>query len=129
LVQELPMNKLIRLTSGFLCLGLLALGITVSQLACPSWWDGDNRPSLAEELGHEERLNQLQDASRRRLEAKGRVAEEVIARRRSLAEAIEQFRACDQEWPPCRPWPRSKTAEELGMSEDEWDGRLERFRG
>jgi hypothetical protein len=49
------------------------------------------------------------------------MAEEVIARRRSLAEAIEQFRALDRQWPDCRPTPQPP--EQLGMSEDEWDGR------
>ena len=117
------MNQLIRLTFGLLCLGLLALGITVSHLACPLRWDGDNRPSITEERGREEKLKQLHDATRRRLEAKRQVAGEVIARRRSLAEAIEQFQVLDQEWSSI-PF-RNRTPEELGMSEEyEWDGRL-----
>ena len=49
------------------------------------------------------------------------MAEEVIARRRSLAEAIERFRALDREWPENHSGPR--TPEDFGMSQDEWDGR------
>jgi hypothetical protein len=97
------------------------LGITVSQLACPR--DGGNRPSIAEERGREEKLQEMHDATHRRLQAKRQVAEEVIARRRSLAEAIEQFQVLDQEWSSTRF--RNRTPEELGMSEEyEWDGRL-----
>ena len=117
------MNKLIRPAFGFLCLGLLALGITVSHLACPPPWNGGNRPSIPEESEREKKLQQLYDATRRRLEAKRQVAGEVIARRRSLAEAIEQFQVLDQEWSSI-PF-RNRTPEELGVSEEyEWDGRL-----
>jgi hypothetical protein len=49
------------------------------------------------------------------------VAAEVIARRRSLAETIEQFRALDREWPELRS--ASPTPEELGISAEEWGGR------
>jgi len=114
------MNQLIRLTFGLLCLGLLALGITVSHLACPLRWDGDNRPSITEQRGREEKLKQLHDATRRREQAKWQVAQEVIARRRNLAEAIEQFQALDRDWPEGRL--RFQTPEDFGMSEYEWDG-------
>jgi hypothetical protein len=115
------MNHLIRLTSGLLCLGVLAVGIMVSHLGCPLRWDGDNRPSIAEVRGREERLKQRHDAWRRRLEAKRQVAEEVIAQRRSLAEAIEQIRALDRQWPQFRSPPQAPS--QLGMSEDEFIGR------
>jgi hypothetical protein len=58
---------------------------------------------------------------RHRREAKAHVAKEVIARRQSLAEAIERFRALDREWPENHRGPR--TLEDFGMSQDEWDGR------
>ena len=120
------MNQLIRLTFGLLCLGLLALGITVSHLACPLRWDGDNRPSITEQRGREEKLKQLHDATRRREQAKWQVAQEVIARRRNLAEAIEQFQALDREF--SQTGCRSQAADKLGMSEEEWDGWLVIYR-
>jgi hypothetical protein len=113
------MNQLLRLTSGFLCLGVLALGIAFSDLACPLRWDGGNNPSLTEERGREEKLQEMHEATHRRLEAKRQVAQEVIARRQTLAQAIEQFRTLDRQWPECRSWP---TVEALGISEDELDG-------
>jgi hypothetical protein len=115
------MNKLIRLTSGFLCLGLLALGIGVSHLACPLRWDGGKSPSLAEERGRDVKLKESFEALRRHREAKRQVAEEVMAQRRSLAQAIAQFQALDQDWPEGRL--RFQTPKDFGMSEYEWDGR------
>jgi hypothetical protein len=117
------MNKVIRLTSGFLCLGVLGGVILASDLTCPLRWDGGNNPSLTEERGREKKLQEMHEATHRRLEAKRQVAGEVIARRRSLAEAIEQFQALDQEWSSI-PF-RNRTPEELGVSEEyEWDGQL-----
>jgi len=113
------MNKLIRLTSGFLCLGVLGGVILASDLACPSRWDGGNRPSLAEERGREEKLQEMHEATHRRREAKRQVAQEVIAQTQTLAEAIEQFRTLDRQWPECPPEP---TLQALGISEDELDG-------
>ena len=115
------MNQLLRLTSGLLCLGLLVLGITISQLACPLRWNGGQSPSLAEESGREAELQQSFEALRRQRQAKRQVAQEVMARRRSLAEAIEQFRAFDQDWPEGRL--RFQKPQDFGMSEEEWDGR------
>src|SRR5262249_36284183 len=77
--------------------------------------------SLAEEIEHGERLVQQMDAVRRRREAKLHVAKEVLARRRSLAEAIGRFRELDQDWLLCRLV--GQKAEDFGRSEDEGDGR------
>jgi len=115
------MNQLLRLTSGFLCLGLLVLGITISQLACPLRWNGGQSPSLAEESGREAELQQSFEALRRQRQAKRQVAREVMAQRRSLAQAIEQFQALDRDWPEGRL--RFQTPQDFGMSEYEWDGR------
>jgi hypothetical protein len=119
------MSKFLRLAAGVLCLGVLALGVVVFDPAClsnfPHRWDPDKKASLVEEIARNEQLDQREDAIRRRREAKAHVAAEVIARRRSLAEAIEQFRALDQEWPEFRSAPQ--TSEELGISADEWGGR------
>ena len=72
---------------------------------------------MAEEVARNEELDQREDAIRRRREVKAHVAEEVIAGRRSLAEAIERFRALDREWPENHRGPP------FGVSENEWDGR------
>ena len=97
------MNQLIRFSSGLLCLGVLGGVILASDLACPSRWDGGNNPSLAEERGREEKLQAMHEATHRRLQAKRQVAQEVIAQRQTLAEAIEQFRTLDRQWPQCPP--------------------------
>jgi hypothetical protein len=121
------MGKFLRLAAGACCLGVLALCAVALDPACPlifpPRWDSAESPSLAEVIGRDEQLEQRKEAIRRRREAKEQVAEEVIARRQSLAEAIEQFRALDRQWPPSHPWLRYQTPEDLGMSEDEWDGR------
>jgi hypothetical protein len=119
LLQELFMSKLIRFTSGLLCLGGLGGVILASDLACPPRWDGSNNPSLTEERGREEKLREMHEATHRRLQAKRQVAQEVIAQRQTLAQAIEQFRTLDRQWPGCPPEP---TLEALGISEDELDG-------
>jgi hypothetical protein len=82
------MSKLLRLAAVVLCLGVLALGVAAFGPAClptsspPG--DVDKRPSPAEGVALRERLNQQQGAIHRRDEAKRHLAEEVIARRRSL---------------------------------------------
>ena len=115
------MNQLLRPAFGFVCLGLLALGITISQLACPLRWNGGQSPSLAEESGREAELQQSFEALRRQRQAKRQVAQEVMAQRRSLAEAIAQFQALDRDWPEGRL--RFQKPQDFGMSEEEWDGR------
>jgi hypothetical protein len=119
------MSKLPRLAAVVLCVGVLALGVVCFDPACPltypAPWDPDRRDSMAETLARREHLKQLQEATLRRLEAKWQVAKEVIARQRTLAEAIEQFRDLDRQWPDIRS--ETKKPELLWMSEDEWDGR------
>ena len=119
------MSKLIRLAAAVLCLGVLALGTAALDPACRllSSFGGcsANRGSVAEHIGRNEELDQWKEAMRHRREVKAHVAAEVIAGRRSLAEAIEQFRALDREWPENHRGPR--TPEDFGMSQDEWDGR------
>jgi hypothetical protein len=115
------MNKLIRFTFGWLCLGVLAGVILASDLACPLRWDGGKSPSLAEERGREANLKESFEALRRQRQAKRQVAQEVMAQRRSLAQAIEQFQALDQDWPEGRL--RFQTPQDFGMSEEQWVGR------
>jgi hypothetical protein len=119
------MSKLIRLAAAVLCVGVRALGVVLFDPACPLTYpprrDSGTRASMAEEVARNEELDQREDAIRRRRDAKAQLAAEVIARRRGLAEAIEQFRALDQEWPELRS--ALPTPEELGISADEWGGR------
>jgi hypothetical protein len=119
------MSNFIRLAAGILCLGVLALGVVAFDPAClsnfPNRWDPDKNASLVAAIARKEQLDQQEAALRRQRQGKRRVAAEFIARRRSLAEAIEQFRALDREWPeflPAPHWPA-----DLGMSEDERGGR------
>jgi hypothetical protein len=120
------MGKFLRLAAGACCLGVLALGVFTFDPTClptaslPG--DADRRLSMAEEVALRERLNQQQEAIRQRDEAKRKIAAEVIARWKSLAEAIEQFRALNQQWPPF-PRPEPIIIRAYGMSEEEWDGR------
>jgi len=86
-----------------------------ARLPCP--WDPDRRDSLAETLARNEQLEQLREATFRRIKTKWQLAEEVIARRRGLAEAIEQFRDLDRQWPDVRA--ETKKPELPWMSEDE----------
>ena len=119
------MTNFLRLSAGFLCLGVLALGVVLFDPSClstfPHRWDPDKKASLAEEIVRNEKLDQQEAALHRQRQAKRRVAEEVLARRRSLAEAIAQFRALDREWPEFLAAPHGPA--DLGMSEDERDGR------
>jgi hypothetical protein len=119
------MGKFLRLAAGVCCLGVLALCVVAIDPACPLTfpprWDSAKSPSIAEAIGRKEQLDQRKEAIRHRREAKRTVAAEVISKRRSLAEAIEQFRELDREWPDSRPTPQ--TPEDLGVTEEEWSGR------
>jgi hypothetical protein len=123
--QEVPMNTFLRLTAVVLCLGVLALGVAifdlVGRLTSPPQREWIQQVTLTEELARAERLNRLRDASYRRVEAKRQVLKEMIAGRRSLAEAIERFRDLDRQWPDIRTG--IEMPEYLWMSEDECDGR------
>jgi hypothetical protein len=119
------MSKFIPPAAVVLGLGVLALGLAASDLTCrhlyhPSGNAGFRSPPV-EELLRQERLKQWKEATFRRLEAKRDVAVEVIARRCSLAEAIAQFRALDEQWPRSRP--QMQMPRGLTMPEDEWDGQ------
>jgi hypothetical protein len=103
---------------GVLVLGIVALNPNGPLLSAFLGCVG-KRATLLEEMGLQEQLDQGKDALRRRREAKWQVAEEVIARRRSLAEAIERFRALDRQGPPGRL--EAQKIEDFRMSEDEWD--------
>ena len=111
------MNKLIRFSSGLLRLGVLGGVMLASDLACPPHWVGGQRPSLPDERGREAKLREMHEATHRRREAKRQVAEEVIAQRQTLAEAIEQFRILDRQWPECPP---SQPSRRWGSRRTNW---------
>jgi hypothetical protein len=119
------MSKSLRLAAGVLCVGVLAMGVVHFDPACllnfPHGRDPDKRASMAEEVARIAQLDQQEAALRRQRQAKRTVAAEVIAGRRGLAEAIEEFRALDREGPdfgPAPHWPA-----DVGMSADEGAGR------
>jgi hypothetical protein len=118
------MSKFLRLAAVVLCLGVLILGVVYFDPACPlsypAPWDPNRRYSMVDDLARREHLKQLREASLRRLEAKWQIAQEVSAGQRSLAEAMEQFRDLDRQWPDIRTGITKP--EDLWMSEDEWDG-------
>ena len=119
------MSKSLRLAAGVLCVGVLALGVVHFDPACllniPHGRDPDKRASMAEEVARNEQLNEREAALKRQRQAKRLVAAEVIAGRRGLAEAVEEFRALDREWPDYGPAPHGPA--DVGMSADEGAGR------
>jgi hypothetical protein len=107
---------------GVLALGIIALDPNGSLLS--SFWLADkiDLPSpMAEILMRQEQVHQLQDAFHRRREAKRQVAEEVIAGRLSLEEALEAFRSLQGERLP-QDEPKQDVLRRWKMSEDEWLG-------
>jgi hypothetical protein len=126
------MSKYLSLATGFVCLGLLALAVFVFNPACshhnlrpernasePTWEEIE--PDWKEVVARQEQINQLEKEFNRSRQAKGQVAKEVIDGRRSLAEAIEEFRKLDEPWLSARD--RERTLKVLRMSEVEWRGR------
>src|SRR5262249_32935129 len=124
--QKLAMNKYLRVAAVVSCLGVLVLGAVALDPAGPllSSFQGcaAKRLSMAELNAQSEQLKRREEAWLRRIEAKERIAQEVIAGRRSLAEAMKRFHTLDQEWPPFSPGaPKAQVPE---ISEDGWDGRI-----
>jgi hypothetical protein len=118
------MSKFLSLATGIFCLSLLTLAVFVFDLACLPLNPSSQKnalPTWAEILARKEQLDQLEEKYHRYLEAKRKVAKEVIAGRRSLAEAIEAFRRLDEPWIPVEQ--QEQTRRILGMSEVEWRGR------
>jgi len=112
------MNKFIRLAACILCLVGLALA-ALSHKLLPE--KNASLPTWAEVLGRKEQLKQLEEEQNRYWEAKRQVAKEVIAGRRSLAEAIEEFRKLDEPWLSARD--QERILKVFRMSEVEWRGR------
>jgi hypothetical protein len=119
------MSRFLSLATASLCLGLLALAVFVFDPAClphnrlPE--KNNSLPTLAEIFARQEQLKQEEEEFHRYLEAKRHVAKEVIAERRSLAEAIEAFRELDEPWIPAGQ--QEQTLKVWRLSEVEWRGR------
>lgn len=117
------MYKCLQLAAGLCCLGGLILAVLAfnpaGRLVSSFRGHSADQLSLAEELGRKEDFKQFENGLRRRRESKRRLAEEVIDRRLSLAEAMQQFQALDGDFPP----GRLRVAESLRIPEDEVDGQ------
>jgi hypothetical protein len=106
------MNPLIRTATIAIVVSVLAVCVVSLRFACP--------PVDLSAIRRNEELEQLREATFRRLEARRRVVREVIDRRCTLAEAVERFEELDQEWPDYREVdPRIRA---LG-SREEWSYR------
>jgi hypothetical protein len=119
------MRKFLSLATGIACLGLLALATFAFNPAClphnPPFQKNAFQPTLAEIFARKEQLKQLEEELNRYWEAKRQVAREVIAGRRSLTEAIEEFRKLDEPWISASH--EEHILKELRISEVEWRGR------
>jgi len=119
------MSKFLHLVAGLSCLGVLVLSVIALICTVPSRFVflgcAADRISQAEEIGRSEQIDRAREAFSRRVQAKEQIAEDVIAQRRSLAEAMKLFQALDQDWPQLGPG--SPVNQSLGLSEDEWYGR------
>jgi hypothetical protein len=106
------MNPLIRTATIAIVVSVLAVCVVSLRFACS--------PADLSAIRRSEELEQLQEATFRRLEARRRVVRELIDRRFTLAEALERFEELDQEWPDYREvGPRIRA---LGSGE-EWSYR------
>jgi hypothetical protein len=112
------MSKFIRLAACILCLGVLALA-ALSHKLLPK--RNASQQTLVELFASKEQIDKLEEEHNHYLESKRRVAKEVIAGRRSLAEAIEEFRKLDEPWLSARD--QERILKVLRMSEVEWRGR------
>jgi hypothetical protein len=119
------MTKYLPLATAFACLGFLALAVFLFDPSCLLHYPLPQKnalpPTMAEVLERKEQLQRLGEDFNRYLEAKDQVAKEVIAGRRSLAEAIEEFRRLDQPWISANY--QEQTLKALRISEKEWRGR------
>jgi hypothetical protein len=119
------MRKFLSLATGISCLGLLALAVFVYNPAClphnPVSQKNAFQPTWAEIFARKAQLDQLEEELNRYWEAKRQVAKEVIAGRRSLAEAIEEFRNLDEPW--LSAGHEEQILKGLRMLEVEWRGR------
>jgi hypothetical protein len=119
------MRRFLSLASGVAFLGLLALATFVYNPAGlphnPPSQKNAFQPTWAEIFTRKEQLKQLEEGLNRYWEVKRQVAKEVIAGRRSLTEAIEEFRNLDEQWLSASH--EEQILKELRMSELEWRGR------
>jgi hypothetical protein len=118
------MIKYLPLATVLLCLASLALPVFLFDLAglpgYPLPEKNVPQPAWAELLARNEQPKKLKEDLNRYEEAK-RVAKKVIAGRRSLAEAIDEFRKLGLPWVSANH--QDQILKDLKMSEVEWRGR------
>jgi hypothetical protein len=123
--RSFPMSKFLPLAAGLSCVGVLVLSVIALDHPVPSRFVflgcTADRISPAEETGRSAQIDRAREAFSRRVQAREQIAEDVIAQRRSLAEAMKLFQDLDQDWPQLGPG--SPVNQSLGLSEDEWYGR------
>jgi hypothetical protein len=107
------MNAMLRPVLVGSVLGLLAVSLVGLRFAC-------SRVDF-QEVCRSEDLEQRQRATARRLEAMQQVVQELIAQRRTLAEAIARFQEVDHEWPEYT----AKLQKRFGR---EWSGEEKAYR-
>jgi hypothetical protein len=119
------MGKFLRFAAVILVLGLLAVGVMIPDFLRSFRFPGDTKVPLepmGEELERQEQVNQGLKAFHRDKRAKLQVAEEVIAGRLSVAEALEAFRRLQGQQLPIVT--KQHMLKQRKMSEDEWLGDL-----
>src|SRR5262249_30533477 len=90
-----PMSNFLRLAAVLSCLGVPILGavfLNAIGLLLPSVQTSAAKKTVFEELKLKEQLRQHQEAFQRSKQVRLQVAEEVIAGRLSVADALEAFR-------------------------------------
>jgi hypothetical protein len=119
------MSKFLSLATGIVCLGVLALAVLVFDPSCLPHYPLSERnplqPTWVEIFARKGQLKRFEEDLHHLGETKQQVAQEVIAGRRSLAEAIDEFRRLDQPWISVNH--EEQTLVQLRISEDEWRGR------
>ena len=117
------MGKFLRIAAVILVLGLLAVGVMIPDFLRSFRFPGDTKVPLepmGEILAKQEQVNQGLKAFHRDKRAKLQVAEEVIAGRLSVAEALEAFRRLQGQRLP--NIIKQDMLERWKVSEDEWLG-------
>jgi hypothetical protein len=120
------MSKFLPAAVSVLGLAVLVLGILAfnpTWLPIASLQEDTNGISMTDESVRRLGLNEQLETLHRRRETKLQIAGEVIARECSLAEAVDQYRDLNRQWPPT-PCPDRLLLQGLGMSsEEEWNAQ------
>jgi hypothetical protein len=114
------MGKLLRVVALLCFLGILVMGM----ITLPSLWGcsaAKTSLTLNAVLERTEQVDRIEEAAFRRRKIKLQVAEEVIAGRLSVAEALEAFRRLEGQQLPIVT--KQLMLKQENVSEDEWLGQ------